>query len=469
MKLNAKAVNTNTTANGAPAAKINAEQQLLRSVMCCMLWEDGFYEDGKTVAERIGTLIPQVSPAFAAATAHYARTKMKLRHVPLLIVREMARHQEHKKLVGKLLPDVIQRPDELTEFMAIYWKDGRQPLSAQVKKGLAAAFRRFDEYALAKYNRDHAIKLRDVLFLCHSKPTDAPGDKYTKFERKASADRVLSSDEKLYKKLIDGTLEIPQTWENKLSAGGDKKETFTDLMKVGKLGAMAFLKNLRNMHESGIDRSLVADYAMTVKTDRVLPFRFISAARHVPQWEDIIEPMMLRCIANQKKLPGKTILLVDVSGSMNWALSKASDMKRTDAAYGLGILLREICEQVEIFTFSDRTVQVPPRHGFALRDAMNSSQPHSSTMLGNAVSTINAMKYDRLIVLTDEQSNDRVSEPKGNGYLINIASEKHGVGYGKWNHIDGWSEAIIDFIFELEKGNEYETVATEPDTSPVEC
>lgn len=462
MKLNTRNMSTLTTAQGAPAARINAEQQLLRSVMCCMLWEDSFYESGKTIAERIAELIPKVSPDFAAATAYYARTKMKLRHVPLLVVREMARHPDHKKLVAKLLPDVVQRPDEITEFMAMYWKDGKQPLSAQVKKGLAAAFRRFDEHALAKYNRDHAIKLRDVLFLCHSKPTDAPGDKYTKLERKAGGERVLSSDEKLYQDLINGTMKTPDTWEVKLSAGADKKQTFTELMEAGKLGAMAFVKNMRNMQESGVRKTLVKDYATKVKTDRVLPFRFISAARYVPGWEDVIEPMMMRCLEGQPKLAGKTVLLVDVSGSMDWALSKQSDMKRTDAAYGLAILLREICEDIEIYTFSDGIAQVAPRHGFALRDAMAKSQPHSGTYLGNAVTVMNRLEYDRLIVLTDEQSADHVPAPKSTGYMINVASDKNGVGYGKWNHIDGWSEAIIDFIRELEKEPKNEIATAEP-------
>lgn len=468
MKLNVRAVNNERTAQGAPAAKINAEQQLLRSVMCCMLWENSFYESGQTIAERIKSLIPQVSPEFAAATAFYARGKMKLRHVPLLVVREMARHPEHKKLVGKLLPDVIQRPDELTEFLSIYWAEGKQSLSAQVKKGLAAAFRRFDEYTLAKYDRQNTVKLRDVLFLCHSKPQDAPGDKYTRLERKAGGERALSSDEALYKKVIDGTLATPDTWETKLSAGGDKKETFVELMAGKKLGALAFIRNLRNMNESGIDKAVIASYAQAVNISRVLPFRFIAAARHVPQWEDIIEPMMLRCLEGQEKLPGRTKLLIDVSGSMDRKISAASDLARCDAAYGIAILLREICKEIEIFTFSDAIANVPPRHGFALRDAIHTSQSHSSTYLGNAITVLNRTEYDRLIVITDEQSADAVPAPKGTGYMINVATDKNGVGYGKWNHIDGWSEAIVDFIIELEKERkaEIETHSAEPEAYP---
>lgn len=453
MKLNRKAVATQATAEGAYSPKISPEQQLSRSVMSCMLWEDTFYEDGQSIGQRIASLVAKVSPEYAAATARTARSQMKLRHVPLLIVREMARLPGHKALVKNLLADVIQRPDEITEFMSIYWAEGKQPLSAQIKKGLALAFRRFNEYSLAKYNRDSVVKLRDALFLSHSKPQDAPGDKYTKAERKAQVARDLTKDEQLYLKLVNGSLATPETWEVKLSAGENKKDTFVELMAKKNLGALAFIRNLRNIQQSGIDKQTVKDFSEGLNLERVLPFRFIAAARHVPIWEDIIEPMMLRCLEGQAKLPGKTKLLVDISGSMDWKLSSKSDMKRTDAAYGLAILLREICEDVEIFTFSDSIANIPPRHGFALRDAMHHSQPHGGTYLGNAVTVMNRTDYDRLIVITDEQSADNIPNPNGKGYVINVASEKNGIGYGKWNHIDGWSEAIIDFIQELERTN----------------
>ena len=160
------------THEGAKAQHINPELQLRRSVMSCMLWEKEFYEDGQDIVSRIQEIIPKVDPQKVSDIAIEARTKMKLRHIPLLIVREMARIKGCKPFVAKTLEAVIQRADELTEFLAIYWKDGKQPLSAQVKKGLAAAFTKFDEYALAKYDRGESIKLRDVLFLCHAKPKD---------------------------------------------------------------------------------------------------------------------------------------------------------------------------------------------------------------------------------------------------------------------------------------------------------
>ena len=109
------------THGGAVASHINPEQQLRRSVMSCLLWEREFYEGGLTVADRIRSLIPSVTPATVAAIAVEARQQMHLRHVPLLIVREMARLPTHKHLVAATLPAVIQRADELTEFVSIYY------------------------------------------------------------------------------------------------------------------------------------------------------------------------------------------------------------------------------------------------------------------------------------------------------------------------------------------------------------
>src|ERR1035441_4673984 len=138
------------THEGAPAKVITAEPALRRSVLSCMLWEGEFYEDGVQIAGRIHELVPQVAPEKVATLAVEARERMKLRHAPLLLVREMARYATHRALVAETLTRVIQRADELSEFVAIYWAGGRQPLSAQVKKGLAAAFGKFDETGAAK-------------------------------------------------------------------------------------------------------------------------------------------------------------------------------------------------------------------------------------------------------------------------------------------------------------------------------
>ena len=99
---------------------------------------------------------------------------------------------------------------------------------------------------------------------------------------------------------------------------------------------------------------------------------------------------------------------------------------------------------------------VPSRRGMALRDALDKSQAHGGTYLGAALKQVEgdfSKGYERLVVITDEQSHDQVSAPRGKGYVINVASYQNGVGYGPWTHVDGWSEAVVDYIVELEAGD----------------
>ncbi len=371
----------------------------------------------------------------------------------------MARIPSHRVLVAKLLADVIQRADELAEFVSIYWKDGKQPLSKQVKTGLAKAFLKFNEYNLAKYNRDGAVKLRDVLFLCHAKPETV-------------------EQEALFKALVDGTLKTPDTWEVALSGGADKKETFERLMMEGQLGALAFLRNMRNMQEAGVSKELVMGYGSAVDLSRVLPFRYVAAARVVPAWEDVMDGMLLRSCESADKLPGKTVVIVDVSGSMSHGnVSAKSDMTRLDAAGALAAILREQCEDCRLYaTAGDdgrrihATIEVPARRGMALVEKFTKAHQGSDgfyksiggggIFLKQVMDWVGAkegFKADRVIVLTDEQDCDVKANPNtanafgDKNYLLNVSVEKSGIAYNKFTHINGWSESVVEYIKEIEK------------------
>lgn len=426
-----------TTHEGGQAVHINAEQLLRRSVMACFLWEKEFYEDGTEISQRIAELVKQVKPAKVAAISIEAREKMKLRHAPLFLVREMARHESHRPFVADTLSRVIQRADELAEFLAIYWTEGRIPIAHSVRKGLDLALRKFNEYELAKYDRDKAVKLRDVFRMVRPKPE-------------------TEEQKELWRRAVKGELATPDTWEVALSAndGLTKKEKWERLWKDNKLGALALLRNLRNMEQAGVDIDLIREMLPLANVSRVLPFRFIAAARHAPRLEPELESLMFKSIGDMT-LPGKTAILVDISGSMSVPLSAKSDMQRVDAACGVAMVGREMCEDVDVYSFSNELKLVPPRRGFALRDALVSSQPHAATNLGDAITKAGKKGYDRLIVITDEQAHDRVTYPIGlkKGYVINVASAKNGIGYGQWTHIDGFSEAVFSYMLEVEKEN----------------
>lgn len=426
------------THEGAPAAPINAEQALRRSVMSCLLWEKEFYEDGEDIATRIYKLAHELPTQKVAEIAWDTRHVANLRHVPLVLLSALAKSGKGNSVVAKAIETVIQRADELSEFLAVHAKlNGVHPnkiknkISAQMKRGVARAFGKFNAYGLAKYDRAGAIRLRDVLFLVHAKPKDEEQDA-------------------LWKQLIANQLTPPDTWEVALSSGADKKETFERLIRENQLGYLALLRNLRNMVQAGCDEEVVRNAIVARKgAQRVLPFRYIAAARAAPQFEPAIDQALCEAIAELPVLPGKTVVLVDVSGSMQERLSGKSDLTRMDAAAALGAIWPG---DVALFTFSDRLVQVPARRGMAGVDVIVKSQEHCGTRLGEALNGINRdVKHDRIIVITDEQSHDRVGDPVcPHAYMINVASAQKGVGYGKWTHIDGFSENVLRYIVALE-------------------
>ena len=419
------------THGGAPAfPHVTPLQQLRRSVMSCLLWEKEFYQDGKSIVDQILDAAAKVSSAELASVAVEARSVHNLRHAPLMLLLALIKRGGNG--VGEAVAGCIQRPDEITELVSLYWKDGKRPLSKQLKRGLAYAFRKFNAYSLAKYNRDEAVKLRDVLFLWHAKPKD---------EAQAA----------VFKQLVDNTLPIPDTWETELSAGKDKKATFERLMATEKLGYLALLRNLRNMTEAGCSTKLMREAILARKgAERVLPFRYVAAARACPQMEPALDAALSEAIAGSPVMPGKTVVLVDVSGSMDYPLSARSDMTRMDAACALASLING---DVRMFSFSNSLVEVPPRRGMAGVDALRRSQAHASTALAAAVEKINKVQHDRLIVITDEQATDgRVPDPEcRKAYMINVASAKNGVGYGRWIHLDGFSEGVLRWIGEIER------------------
>jgi 60 kDa SS-A/Ro ribonucleoprotein len=427
----------NRTYEGAPARRISPEQALRRAVMSCMLWEDEFYEQGVSIAQRISDLIPIVDPRAVMQIAISARTEQHLRHVPLLIVSEMCRHKTHRPFVRETVNAVIQRADELTEIYAIYWKGikrSERPLAKSLQRGVADAWPRFNAYSLAKYNREGRFSLKDSLFLSHPKPSSPEQDL-------------------IWKQLIDGKLESPDTWEVALSAGKDKQATWIRLIEEDKLGGLAILRNLRNMQAASVPTELIAKAINQMKTDNILPFRFLAAARFAPRFISELDAAMMRNMADSSKIPGTTVLLVDVSGSMDRVISDKSDLHRIDAACGLAVIAREKCERAIIFSFSSKVVEIPSFRGIALAEAIKKSQVHSSTYLGRAINGLkeSSLTHDRLIVITDEQSDDAVPNPPSAGYLINVASAKNGVGYGPWFHIDGWSDRVVDYIMEVDE------------------
>lgn len=456
MRLNAPKSNPTFTHEGALAVRhLSAEQQLRRSVMSCLLWEQEFYEDGKTIADRIVEFAEKVSPEVLAAVAIEAREVFNLRHVPLMLLDVLSKTGKGTPLVADTVERVIQRADEMGELLSVYWRNGRKMVPHGMQAGLQRAFVKFDEHRLAKYDRDGAVKLRDVLRLVRPKPAN-------------------DEQSALFKRVKDRTLATPDTWEVALSAGADKKETFERLLRDGNLGYLALLRNLRNMDAAGVDAALVRDAILARKggAHRVFPFRYIAAARAAPQFEPYLDRALSAALEEMPKLPGKTIVVVDVSGSMYGArVSAKSDMTRALAGCALAAIARGCFDDVRIYATAGSdaarrhaTERVPPRSGMALVDAIHGlCRPlgGGGIFLKQVMDFLKERERDaaRMVVITDEQDcgvgagdSPLAAVPFGQvNYLINVASAKNGIGYGRWTHIDGFSEGVLRYIYEAEK------------------
>lgn len=436
---------------GALAAKESNINLLRRATLANLLWEDIAYMDGASVADEIARLIPLCQPEEVYNLAIEAREKQKLRHTPLFIAAEMCRHEEHKSLVGKLLPRIITRADMLTDFLALYWSKGKCTVCKQARIGLAEAFHNFDEYQFAKYDRNAEIKLRDVMFLAHPKARN-------------------EAEQELFRKIANRELSIPDTWEVALSKGEDKKETWTRLISTHKLGATATLRNIANMMRANVDKEIIHKALVGIKNSMLLPLDFYKAAKQNPEFERDIELSMTQTYSELPKLPGRTLFIVDVSGSMNCRISVESCFTRLEAACAMAMLASVQCEEFELVatsgndetrTCASKWIQYPSK-GFSLINDIKLADIGQGGIFTRQClewcqETFKDKDFDRIIIFSDSQDCDfpdrRKPHPFGTrNYICDVSAHTKGINYkGVWTaEISGWSEHFLTYIASLE-------------------
>ena len=240
---------------------------------------------------------------------------------------------------------VVQRGDDATEILSFYLNNFGKPIPNSLRKGLADVFGTFDEYTLAKYKgQGKGVKMRDVLCLCRPTPKD-------------------ENQSALWKRLLEGRLETPVTWETQLSAKGNSKETWESLIDSGKVGYMALLRNLRNIVQAG-PANIEKVYAViedpeAVKRSRQLPFRFLSAYKSVSviagsRAFNALESAVEASVQNMPRLGGTTVIAVDVSGSMSSPISAKSDIRCCEIGMMLGLIANKMCDNSIFYTFENK-------------------------------------------------------------------------------------------------------------------
>lgn len=290
----------------------------LASLLLTNFVTDQFYRDSGASVARLKELLKTVDPKFAAKAAIFARNEFGMRSISHVVAGEIAGTVSGEQWTKNFHRDVVRRPDDMTEIVSYYLATYGKPLPAALKKGLAAAFAKFDGYQLAKYRGDgKGVSLVDVVNLVRP--------------------RSSSKNASALKRLIEDSLVSEWTYEAKLSAAGAqenvaeaKAEAWRELLTSREIGYMALLKNLRNIQDQAPDLIPLAVELLTdpklVGKSLVLPFRYLVAQNEVTDRRLIagLSEAIDVALVNVPVFDGKTLVVVDHSGSMGQPVAQTS-------------------------------------------------------------------------------------------------------------------------------------------------
>lgn len=410
-RFNLKTTSRTKTVNLAGGeAYIESPKLELVSLVLTSFVKDKFYESADDQLKRLRAILSKISDkTFAAKTAIYARNEFGMRSITHALLAEIAKSVKGEKWTKKAIEYGTRRPDDLLEIVSYYINNYGKPIPNSLKKGVSLALKKFDEYQLAKYKGDNKeTKLVDILNLVHPKPG--------------------KENSKLFKRLVEGRLKTADTWETKLTKAGqsvseiedegekaealakEKKGAWKELVKENKLGYFALLRNLRNILEQGDAKTIDLAAKQLVDEKRihgslVLPFRFTTALKELASItgsRKLIEALsdaLDISLKNVPKLPGKTLVVLDESGSMSGkpieigSIFAAVLYKANDA----DLVMFAEDARFQAFNTKDSTITIAKQ----LEDSANGGGTNFDASF--ELITEKKKKYDRIIILSDMQ------------------------------------------------------------------
>lgn len=393
-KFNAVSTGTKTTNKaGGEAYSLSPEMKMV-SILLTSFAKDQYYRSAKTTYSELISLLKEVDPLFAAQASIYARTEFGMRSITHVLAAELAPYLTGKPWAKNFYSKIVYRPDDMVEIFA-YLQIDKRKMSHAMRRGFALAFRKFDSYQLAKYRCENKkVKLVDMVKLVHPK--------YTENSPTTG--------------LIKGNLKSKDTWESKLTVAGQtanseqekqelKKEAWIELVESGRIGYMALLKNLRNIVQQAPQLINTACEQLLdrerIKKSLVLPFRYATAVQELYKINGtrqiIVALNQAAEIAcdNVPKFPGKTVIAVDVSGSMG---GRPQEIARL-----FGSVLYKALDSV-MLTFDSRVdiVNLNPTDG--VLSLMNQIDFRGGGTNFNIIFEAISSKVDRIIILSDMQA-----------------------------------------------------------------
>lgn len=384
-------------------AFVESDKLALVSMLLTSFVTNQFYRKEKESIKELKKLIQKIDDKkFIAKTAIYARDKFGMRTITHLTAGEIAKNVKGEEWTKFFYDKVVIRPDDMTEIASYYLMEYGKPMPNSLKKGLAMAFQKFNEYKLAKYKgTDNAISLIDLANLVHPQETKA------------------------IKKLMTGKLKSADTWEVGLTKAGQKAKeedldvddlknaVWGDLIKEKKIGYFALLRNLRNILEQSPENvnaacELLVDEEM-IKGSRVLPFRFMTAIDEIQKLNGSGVRAVLNALAkatdislaNVPKLDGDTLVVVDGSGSMTSQCGKIVPI-RIASLFGAALYK---ANDADLMMFSSDAKYYSPSSIDSVITIASKIEQRAEAGGTNfhAIFEEANKKYDRIIILSDMQ------------------------------------------------------------------
>lgn len=358
-----------------------------------------------------------------------------------------------------LVAVACQRADEPAEFLGYWIQNKGRKLPAPVKRGVAdAAVRLYSEWTALKYDgQSRTIRMADVIELTHPKPATSAQASLFKYliDNRHNRDEfslellpkieldkwLLSRPEDERKAAFDAgfTTEAGWSWERVAGwlPGGLTKEIWEGI--IPSMGYMATLRNLRNFDQAGIRKpardavnAKLSDPEQVAKSLQ-FPYRFFTAYNNVDSvnYSASLEEATNLSVGNIPEFEGRTLVLIDVSGSMTWSSVGGEHSKAlcsdVAALFGHAIAGRN-AGRVDLVMFATTSAELPVKKGASLLRAVEDTK-RQTNKCGGGTQTWQAIKkhyngHDRVIVLTDEQSHDSGKNPGCFMHFFNLAGYK---------------------------------------------
>ncbi|MFD9301128.1 TROVE domain-containing protein [Streptomyces sp. NPDC060048] len=404
------------------------------------------YEGGPARDGRFAALVRSLAvedPEWTAGLLGWLRRDGNMRTASLVGAAEYVKARLDAGATGgpsnrRVVDSVLLRADEPGELLAYWTAAYGRAVPKPVKRGIADAVRRlYGETSLLKYDTaSKAYRFGDVLNLVHASPDPAKPWQGELFRhaldrrhnpetaevpagsRTLLAHRALMELPVTERRAVvtapDGAerlAEAGMTWE--ALAGWLQGPMDADAWEavIPSMGAMALLRNLRNFDQAGVSDEVAARVAAKVSDpeavarSRQFPFRYLAAYQHAPslRWAYPLERALGHSLGNVPALPGRTLILVDRSGSMWSPLSDRSQLNRADAAAVFGTALALRAEDASLVQFGTGSKEVAYRRGESVLKVLERFEDLGGTYTAEAVRKHYA-GHDRVLIVTDEQA-----------------------------------------------------------------